>query len=336
MKKFRSTTSKGTEVIFDLRRNYKFFAIFTHPKVGEVKFWIDGWDSKEGPGIFGIADIGKTRQRVVLIIPESDWLKMEKTADETKKADIEKAMNLDIIGFKYEMGCDRPSTWRIIYDENELSSDIMDKREEADKPLVEAIRKTDIGKIAKETGAEPLESTLGSYGGWLFGRKQWPALQQAAEIELEKIEAERLKKERKRAEAKARKDAERQKAFDEEIMFFGPEPLASAGNSLLHSIAGSSDGKTIGVYDTIYKKIIPKPTGTYDIKENLSASGFEWNKQEKRWEIPHTAENVSLVTSLLREHATKADPVKLGLGKCWECGRWCYPSELNSDGYCGC
>ena len=136
--------------------------------------------------------------------------------------------------------------------------------------------------------------------------------------------------------SKDMKEAEIEKSFAEEIMFFGIEQLDTSRNRLLHSIAASSDGQTIDIHDTIYKRYMPEPTSTQDIKGTLSFAGFQWNEREKRWEIPYSEKNVSLVVSILRDFATKAEPVKLGLRKCWECGRWCNHSELDRDSYCGC
>ncbi len=215
---FETITDKGTEVRINVRKDHSIYAEFLNPQVGNLKFRVRGWSTFDGQsGIYGTTMIGKKNTRIILTIPEADWLMVKETAESQETADIEKAMALKTVGFKYEWGCDCADTWRIIYEDNDLSWKATGKRHEADKPLVEAIKRLEITEIAKSAGAESLEPHLGSYGGWLFDHLQWHELRKAGETELGKMEATKKEKERKQTEAKAERENAR-KEFRLEIL----------------------------------------------------------------------------------------------------------------------
>lgn len=151
-----------------------------------------------------------------------------------------------------------------------------------------------------------------------------------------KAEAERKAKER--AEREAREKVELEKAFEEELFVFGDEFLASTGNRLLHSLGAkiSQKNNRIEIYTTAYSKLIPNAITTYTIKDELKAAGLNWDSQSKKWYTEYSEEMAQKIIGLLKKYDTKADPHALGLARCWECGRWCKPWELDENGYCGC
>lgn len=144
---------------------------------------------------------------------------------------------------------------------------------------------------------------------------------------------------REAAEAKkAAQERELADAMENELFVFGDEILSSVGNRLLHSLGAkiSKKDNRITIYTTTYSKIIPNAVGTYEIREELKVAGFKWDSQEKEWVCDYSEEMAEKTIELLKKYDTKADPHALGLARCWECGRWCKPSELDENGYCGC
>ncbi len=158
--------------------------------------------------------------------------------------------------------------------------------------------------------------------------------EQAAEFARPKLEA--LAKVKAEKEAKAA--AELHNAMENELFIFGDEYLSSVGNRLLHSLGAKMSQKDnrIMIYTTTYSKMIPNANGTYHIREELKAAGFKWDKEEEEWVSEYGEEMAKKTIELLKTYDTKADPYSLGLARCWECGRWCKPSQLDENGYCGC
>lgn len=161
--------------------------------------------------------------------------------------------------------------------------------------------------------------------------------------EVERIEAEKEVKEREtktKAEEKRKVNQEaKEKAFQEEILFFGTEFLASVNFRLLHSLGAqiTRDNK-IQIFTHGNSRFMKdkNPNTTFTIKDTLKGKGFRWNGENKAWEIDNTEDNQKLVIEHLKKYDTKADPHELGLQQCWECGTWHYQRELDSSGYCGC
>jgi hypothetical protein len=165
--------------------------------------------------------------------------------------------------------------------------------------------------------------------------------QQAYEYYLANIKPALEAKAAKKAEKEAKEAAELKEAFDNELFVFGDEILSSVGNRLLHSLGAkiSKQNNRIAIYTTGYAKMIPNANDTFKIKDILGGPGgmgFQWDGQEKVWAIGYSDVMAEKTIELLKKYDTKADPVALGLRRCWECGRWCRPSQLNEDGYCGC
>lgn len=166
-----------------------------------------------------------------------------------------------------------------------------------------------------------------------------------ASIDREKLAA--LKKEKETAEkaaiekkinAAVEKEAALKDAFENELFIFGDEFLSRAGNRLLHSLGAviSQKNNRVTVYTTGYSKLIPGATTTREIATDLKDAGFSWDPKEKEWFAAYSEETGKFAIELLKKHDTKANPAELGLSQCWECGRWCKPSELDASGYCGC
>ncbi|MCG8514577.1 MAG: hypothetical protein MI740_10575 [Halanaerobiales bacterium] len=133
-----------------------------------------------------------------------------------------------------------------------------------------------------------------------------------------------------------KKETEQRKA--DELFIFGTEILSSVGNLMLHSLGAKFDGEIIKIYTTgmtRFMKEIPHNT-TYKIKNILREEGFKWSAEDTEWQIEDTEENRERTINLLKKYDTKVDPDKLNLQRCWECGNWHYPSDLDEDGYCGC
>lgn len=158
--------------------------------------------------------------------------------------------------------------------------------------------------------------------------------EQAAEFARPKLEAIAKAK----AEREAKQAAELQNAMDNELFVFSDEYLSSVGNRLLHSLGAkiSQRDNRIVIYTTTYSKMIPDANTTYSIKEALKAAGFKWDDQEKEWYSEYSEEMANKAIELLKKYDTKADPYALGLVRCWECGCWKKPSQLDENGYCGC
>lgn len=146
-------------------------------------------------------------------------------------------------------------------------------------------------------------------------------------------EEERKEKERFQAVMEEEK-REIEKAMEEEIMVYGNEILSCNTNLLIHSLAFHCTGDRINLYTTVYAREIPKAKTSYDIKEVLKKEGFKFEKDTKYWYLEETEENINKAIEILKKYDTKADPNKLGLMRCWECG--CYRRYLDSSGYCGC
>lgn len=142
----------------------------------------------------------------------------------------------------------------------------------------------------------------------------------------------------KKTEKEVKEAAELKEAFENELFVFGDAILSSVGNRLLHSLGAkiSKKDNRISVYTTEYAKMIPNANNTYKIKDILSGAGLKWDGKEKEWSSEYSEEMAEKTIELLKKYDTKADPEALGLKRCWECGSWCKPSELDSSGYCGC
>jgi hypothetical protein len=164
------------------------------------------------------------------------------------------------------------------------------------------------------------------------------------EAKLSDILAETIKKlkdqQRNEAEAQRVNEENLQQAFAEELWIFDDEPLSRVGGSLLHSLgAHVSESKSrISVYTTGMVRFMKKqnPNTTYTLKNILKEKGFKWDKEREEWCIEYSEKNTQLTIDILKQYDTKANPAELGLMRCWECGSWKWPNELDSDGYCGC
>lgn len=162
-----------------------------------------------------------------------------------------------------------------------------------------------------------------------------------------KAEKERIEKEKEaKKQENARKENEAlQDAFDNELMIFGDEILSSVNFKLIHTIGATVSEKDnlICIYSTRYtwqfKDAGIEYKDTYAIRDILSEAGFTWNAERKQWQIEYSAENVEKAVAILKKYDTKAEPQKLGLAQCWECGTWNPIKKMTDDVvgyYCGC
>jgi hypothetical protein len=85
-------------------------------------------------------------------------------------AQTEQAATINPIGFRWVDGCDTASTYRVLFADDDIDGSVRELVEKRLKTFLIEKRLTDADfrEIAKATGAEPIPSNLGSYGGCLF------------------------------------------------------------------------------------------------------------------------------------------------------------------------
>ncbi len=99
---------------------------------------------------------------------EEAWARVKAEAEAAR---AQSAATLEPTGYLFELGCDRASTWRVLFpDDTDL--DVQEKVEE--RLQTELIQKhleiADVRRIADETDAESIEPNLGIYWGCRFSR----------------------------------------------------------------------------------------------------------------------------------------------------------------------
>jgi hypothetical protein len=151
---------------------------------------------------------------------ELDALASEIEAD--KKERIEKALAADIIGFKYEMGCDASDTEDFIYNfPDGLEFDAKYERIKKDKDLAHAIgrviyHKASNQKLWESLGWKQITSSGSTYGGWELNAEQVAPIMEEVLVATEKRKAaadKRVSDEKERIAAiftKAKETGERQ------------------------------------------------------------------------------------------------------------------------------
>lgn len=262
------------------------------------------------------------------------------------KKQIEKqteiALNAEVKGYLFEIGCDCASTYQIEYAfPEELAYEAISARITKDRLLSEAIKKLDLqieGKILK---AEPLESRSFSYGGYHFNKEQTEILISKAQIIMQKMKEEAEKKRKEYEIEKLKAEKELENAFENELWIFGSEMLSRSGGLLLHSLGANISEKKISIFTVGHSRFMKdkNPSTTYSLKEKIKDLGFKWNAEDKNWEIEYTKEAEKKTIEFLQKYDTKANPADYNIVRCWECGSWGYPSEMKWDGrgyYCGC
>lgn len=180
---------------------------------------------------------------------------------------------------------------------------------------------TSFYKYTDEIKKELIEKRIVDITSWSL--EQIKKQDEEERKEKESIQ-EILEKEQKEVEA----------AIEEELLVYGTEILSCNTNLLLHSLAIQCNEKTINLYTTFYAQDIPGANTSYSIKEVLKKEGFKFSGEKKEWYLPYSEENLQKAIEILKKYDTKADPAKLGMGRCWECG--CYRKRLDAYGYCGC
>lgn len=264
---------------------------------------------------------------------------LEKAAK--RKTQITKAKKeLKITGFLKKVGCDWGNTHYYSYKyENEYPDDI---KREAQREISET-NETAYQICEKlELPYKALEADGTSYYGCEFGEIEANIIYQKAKEQIEKEEKEKQKKEEKKeAKEKIKEEKYKEKieeAEENEILYFGTEPLAKVDLMLLHSIGAMEKENKIQVYTTRDCRTL-KGKSTYDLKGNLKSEGFKWNSKSKDWEIELNEENKELVMSFLKKYDVKGEASHYDMVQCWECGCWVKKSQCTMDGggwYCGC
>lgn len=138
------------------------------------------------------------------------------------------------------------------------------------------------------------------------------------------------------AQQQAQQQQRAQVEQNELFVWDADQIYSSAGNQLLHSLGArfSQKDNYISIYTTGYSRDIPQANTTYSLRSELAAAGLTFDQATKEWRLPYSDENAQKVLALLTKYDTKAWPTDLGMGRCWECGR--YSRRLDRDGYCGC
>ena len=204
-KEIKSRTEKGAEIITTIENGEIRAEIIGK----DISFHVSGWATHDGTtGMFGIGNLNGKRVRIVLTIPKSDWEKIDGIAKAQTEKLTAQAMNLEITGFRYEMGCDSASQYDIIYEENEIPFDILYKRIEADEHIITALKEMNLREIIENLNHKKIEATMSTYGGWELGKKETQKL-------LAEVAKFKQEKETKKAELKQKRNDER-KTYREE------------------------------------------------------------------------------------------------------------------------
>lgn len=208
----KATTKKGSEVVLEIEKG----KITVYLPSFDASFRATGWGSQPGyedvVGVLGQIRIKGKSQPACITIPKEIWDKAEAEAKAQEDVLTSEAMGLNIVGFEYIMGCDAPSQYQFIYEENDLPFSYRYKRIEADQLIIKGIKAlSNLQELAKEWGAESLPATGTSWGGYRFTRDQTQGLIALATAEQErrqKAEAEILVEEEARKAAIFAKAAE--------------------------------------------------------------------------------------------------------------------------------
>lgn len=213
--KVETKTKTGIDVTLRIN-GYDIFADTNIPQLGgKISIMIDGWRSDK-KAVMGKIWYTKEDVTVGLTIPEEDYRKVEIVVNEKKAADVEKAKSLSIIGLKYEIGCDNPSNYSLIYEDNDLLFQAMTERYKIDEKLIAELKKMDLNAFGKRYGAERIEATFTTYGGYSFNTEQFEIIRSEMKKAIERknkiIEEEKVRMEKKKTEIfdKAAKTGERQ------------------------------------------------------------------------------------------------------------------------------
>lgn len=78
------------------------------------------------------------------------------------------AASLVPVGLEWRDGCDRPSSYRLIWPKT-ASEGAIEAREEDEDRIGKQLTIADLDRIAAETGATAIEADLGCYRGWRYG-----------------------------------------------------------------------------------------------------------------------------------------------------------------------
>lgn len=165
----KTETKKGAQVILTIEKG----EILAELMAPHIQFRPTGWKTIKGiTGVCGHGYYNKKTANICLTIPKETWDKAEEEKVQQVTDYTEKAMALKIIGFEYRLGCDTANTYTLIYEDTDIPWDFSYKRIKADSPIIESLKLLPLGDIAKDLGAESMEATISTYGGYTFNAEQ--------------------------------------------------------------------------------------------------------------------------------------------------------------------
>lgn len=180
-----------------------------------------------------------------------------------------------------------------------------------------------------------LDPYVGEYGEWSLNIKVKDLLEKIKIAEKKELEKkEKNDEEKKQKELKSNDRIK--EAFENELLIFGTEFLSRVNHILVHSIGAREENGEIKIYTTSYAKYIENANTSYHAKEELKKIGCNFSVKGKDWKIEANKENWEEVIKILKKYDSKANPRKLGLMQCGECGTWSASSNFEDDNYCGC
>lgn len=93
----------------------------------------------------------------------------------------DQARTAEPTGYTYEAGCDTYDSYRVLWPEETSYRAQQVRGQSIGCELIRKyLRSADFDAVAKETGAEPIEANLATYGGWRFDRAGLNALMDLA------------------------------------------------------------------------------------------------------------------------------------------------------------
>lgn len=136
----------------------------------------------------------------------SDW---KPIVNGWKESQEKIAMQANITGYVFHLGCDAGNRYEFSYDFPEgLSNDAQWARRKADMKMAECLSHGDLNEIAERVGAKALPATGSSYYGWKFDEFNIAELLAAMKEKLAAREAAKKEKAEAKAAAEAEKFAE--------------------------------------------------------------------------------------------------------------------------------
>jgi len=124
---------------------------------------------------------------------------LQKLQQEKKEELLKKAKTLKIVGLEYTIGCDAANDYSFIYNDNS-DPKIVSERRALDSQLLEEIKKLNLSELGENWGAEELESTMMTYGGYIFNQEQIQIILEMVHKNNQKEKNEKIKAENNQKE----------------------------------------------------------------------------------------------------------------------------------------